>query len=117
MVVVAWSRAYVHILGRYANNLTCFGQCWRKSVSASQDSGLTACSGGTIVDHSPTVYVHNWSYEERVGLLLVNQVENVVEAQRMRIVQMLLQGATYGLPGSDGKVIVDFLRYPHQRLQ
>jgi len=32
------------------------------------------------------------------------QAEQVVEAQKMRIVQMLLKGKTYGLPGSDGKV-------------
>lgn len=32
------------------------------------------------------------------------KADQVVEAQRMRIVQMLLKGKTYGLPGSDGKV-------------
>lgn len=30
----------------------------------------------------------------------------VVEAQKNRILQMLLQGNTYGLPGSDGKVML-----------
>lgn len=36
--------------------------------------------------------------------LIVPQVNQVVEAQRLRIVKMLLQGKTYGLPGSDGTV-------------
>lgn len=37
-------------------------------------------------------------------LFSLAQVDNVVDAQKRRIVKMLLQGEIYGLPGSDGKV-------------